>query len=95
MATLTTTNRPHPISDLAAGLTDQTLAILRRAGIRGDSVEMEIEAWHALTDEIHQEFDVPAPPSGDDSFRLCTMIRRAVHRAALRVADQVQPAPMA
>jgi hypothetical protein len=44
--------RAHSVTDLAASLTDSALEALAEAGVRGDSVEMELELWHALTDEL-------------------------------------------
>jgi hypothetical protein len=43
MLQLTHTEPSRPISDLAADLTDLALNLLGKAGIRGDSVEMELE----------------------------------------------------
>jgi hypothetical protein len=43
------------IPDLAASLTDSALEALVDAGARGDSVEMELELWHALTAELERE----------------------------------------
>src|SRR5262245_51260072 len=86
MLTLTRTDRPRPISDLAAGLTDQTLELISRAGVRGDSVEMELETWRALTDELEREYDLRARASAEGNFHLGGVIEQAIHRAALRVA---------
>jgi hypothetical protein len=44
------------VTDLAASLTDSALEALAEAGVRGDSVEMELELWHALTDELQRVF---------------------------------------
>jgi hypothetical protein len=43
------------IADLAAGLTDSALEVLAGAGVRGDSVEMELGLWHALSAELERE----------------------------------------
>src|SRR5262245_41725009 len=92
MLTLTHTETPRTISDLAAGLTDQTLEILHRAGVRGGSVEMELEAWRALTDEIEHEIDLlHTRPSPEDDFGHVGVIEQAIHRAALRVAGAFDP----
>jgi hypothetical protein len=48
-------DQPHSIRDLAAGLTDSALEALTGAGVRGDSVEMELELWHALTAGLERE----------------------------------------
>jgi len=45
-------DQAHSIPDLAAGLTDSALEVLAEAGIRGDSVAMELGLWHALTAEL-------------------------------------------
>ncbi len=91
MLTLTQTDHPRPISDLAAGLTDQTLALLSRAGVRGDSVEMELETWRALTDELEREYDLRSRASDSADFYLHGVIEQAIHRAALRVAGAFDP----
>jgi hypothetical protein len=92
MLTLTHAEPPRPISDLAAGLTDLTLELLSKAGVRGDSVEMELETWRALTDEIEREFDLLETRSSfEDEFNLSGMIQLAVHRAAVRVAGEFDP----
>jgi hypothetical protein len=92
MLTLTHADRPRPISDLAAGLTDLALELLTKAGIRGDSVEMELETWRALTDEIEHEFDLLQKRSSfKDDFHLGSVIELAVHRAAVRVASEFDP----
>jgi hypothetical protein len=92
MLALTHAERPRPISDLAAGLTDLTLEVLSKAGVQGDSVEMELETWRALTDEIEREFDLLETRSSfEDEFNLAGMIQLAVHRAALRVAGEFDP----
>jgi hypothetical protein len=92
MLTLTRPKSPSPISDLAAGLTDLTLELLSKAGVRGDSVEMELETWRALTDEIEREFDLLETRSSfEDEFNLSGMIQLAVHRAAVRVAGEFDP----
>jgi hypothetical protein len=41
--------KAHSVTDLAASLTDSALEALAEAGVRGDSVEMELGLWHALT----------------------------------------------
>jgi hypothetical protein len=43
------------IPDLAANLTDRALEALAGAGVRGNSVEMELELWHALTAALERE----------------------------------------
>jgi hypothetical protein len=43
------------IPDLAASLTDSALEALAEAEVRGNSVEMELELWHALTAELERE----------------------------------------
>lgn len=43
------------IPDLAASLTDSALEALAEAGVRGNSVEMELGLWHALTAELEHE----------------------------------------
>jgi hypothetical protein len=43
------------IPDLAASLTDSALEVLAEAGVQGDSVEMELGLWRALTAELERE----------------------------------------
>jgi hypothetical protein len=45
----TSSNQGPSIPDLAASLTDSALEVLAGAGVRGNSVEMELGLWHALT----------------------------------------------
>jgi hypothetical protein len=92
MATLIQAEQTRPLSDLAAGLTDLALEILTRAGVRGDSVEMELETWRTLTDEIEHEFDLfQTRPSFNKDFSLGGVIEQSIHRAALRVASAFDP----
>lgn len=91
MSILTHADRPRTISDLAAGLTDLALELLGRVGVRGDSVEMELELWRALTTEIEREFDRQRRAPFQDDFHLRGAIEQAVHRAALRVAGAFEP----
>jgi hypothetical protein len=44
----------HSVTDLAASLTDSALEALAETGVRGDSVEMELGLWHALTTELER-----------------------------------------
>jgi len=93
MSIMTQTERPRPISDLAAGLTDLALELLSNAGVPGDSVEMEIETWRALTDEIEHELNLLQTRSSfEDDFSLGGLIELAIHRAVLRVAGEFDPA---
>ena len=86
MFTLTHADRLRPISDLAADLTDQTLELLSRAGVWGDSVAMELETWQALADELEREYDFRVKGSIGGDFHLAGVVEQAIPRAALRVA---------
>jgi hypothetical protein len=86
MLTLEQTESPRPISDLAAGLTDVGLKILSKAGVRGNSVEMELETWRALTEELECELDVGS--AFEPAFSLDCVIDRAIHRALIRVTNE-------
>jgi hypothetical protein len=69
------------INDLAAELTDPALEILAEAGVRGDSVAMELRLWHALADGLEKEVQPQTGgrvPAG--------VLRGVVRRAAVRVA---------
>jgi hypothetical protein len=86
----TLTDQAHPITDLAAGLTDLALEALGPVGRGDDSVEMELELWRALTLELEREmawrcFASPGdvPPGG--------ALEQLVHRAVLRVAAALAP----
>jgi hypothetical protein len=87
MLTLTYPERSRPISDLAAGLTDLALELLGKAGVRGDSVEMELELWRALTAEVEREFDRYRLATSDD-ISVGGVLEHVIHRAALRVAGE-------
>jgi hypothetical protein len=88
MLTLTHPEKPQSISDLAAGLTDLALELLGKAGVQGDSVEMELALWRELANEIEREFGrYRLAPSADDIVPN-GVIEHIVHRAALRVAGE-------
>ncbi len=92
MLTLTHAERPRPISDLAAGLTEMALEILGKAGVRGDSVEMELEAWRVLTEELDHEMDLLRMRSAfEDPVHTGGVIEQALHRAVVRVAVHLDP----
>ena len=48
-------DQAQSIPDLAASLTDSALEALAQAGVRGNSVAIELELWHALTTELERE----------------------------------------
>jgi hypothetical protein len=53
---------------------------------------MELELWHALTDEIERAFDLPrTSPPWEEDFHLGGLLELAVHRAAARVAGEHEP----
>jgi hypothetical protein len=69
------------ITDLAAELTDPALEILAEAGVRGESVAMELGLWHALAEGLEREVRPWAGggvPAG--------VLRGVVRRAAVQVA---------
>lgn len=89
MLTLSRCERREPISDLAAGLTDRTLELLSRAGVRGDSVAIELETWRALADAIERGFErIQTRPAYRRAFHLGALAEAAVRSAAARVARQ-------
>jgi hypothetical protein len=47
-------DKAHSVTDLAASLTDSALEALAETGVRGNSVEMELGLWHALTTELER-----------------------------------------
>jgi hypothetical protein len=75
----------HPASELAAGLTDIALEVLRKAGVDGDSVELELELWRALTAGLEREALLGSRPVAVGSL-LDSTLAQVVHRAALDVA---------
>jgi hypothetical protein len=92
MLTLTHVERPQPISDLAAGLTDLALELLSKTGVRGDSVEMELETWRALTAELERELELLRVRSSvKEDFHLGGVIEQAIHRAVVRVVGTLEP----
>jgi hypothetical protein len=48
-------DRAPSIPDLAAGLTDWALEVLARAGVRGDSIAMELGLWYAFSAQLERE----------------------------------------
>jgi len=89
MLTLTHAERAQPLSDLAAGLTDLALEVLARAGIRGDSIEMELELWRALETGLQREsrWLRGAPRDAE----LTGVLEDVIHRATLDVAGSFAP----
>ena len=91
MTTATRNQVTRPIDDAAAELTDTVLAALAETGLQGDSVEMELDTWQALTAELDREsgrqrrFILDGPPP------LESVVRQIVHRAALHVAGIYAP----
>jgi len=85
MLTLTSPKRRQSSSDLAASLTDLALELLSKAGVRGDSVAMELELWRALTAEIDREF-TRRHPEASHVIPQGGLVERVIHRAALSVA---------
>ena len=90
-------DRDRPIADLAAGLTDLALEALGPAAPGDDSVETELELWHALTLELEREMrwrrfaprDDFAPDGAAEQI-----IRRAVLRVAAELAPRLRPAEL-
>src|SRR5258708_4837964 len=90
-------DQAHPITDIAAGLTDLALEALGPAGAGDDSVETELGLWHALTLELEREMrwrrfaprDDYAPDGAAEQ-----LIRRAVLRVAAELAPRLRPAEL-
>src|SRR5438034_1179402 len=81
-------HQAQSIPDLAARLTDRALEFLRSFRARGDSVELELELWHALTAELKRETrDQGLAPTGG-AAPLDGALKRVVNRATLRVAAE-------
>jgi hypothetical protein len=84
MFTLRPAERTEPLSDLAATLTDLALPVLGKAGVRGDSIEMELELWRALTAGLQRQSARLLDPSG-------IALEDVIHHAALEVAGSFAP----
>jgi hypothetical protein len=83
MATATVPEVNRWTEDVAADLTDAALGALSAAGVRGDSVRMELALWRALTAELDQPSDTGRrSPAG---------VRQVVCQAARRVAAAFAP----
>ena len=78
------------VDDLAARWTDSALEVLNALGIRGSSVEMELESWHTLQDVLRMQ-----PLAGS---KTCVLNPRTLHvheadsfLALLRVTRKFTP----
>jgi len=76
-------------SELAAYLTDAALEVLHKAGIGGDSIEMEVALWLALTASLERESRRQRWVRLADDAPLDAILSDVVHRAALEVAVTV------
>src|SRR5688572_26623241 len=85
------TERNHPTGELAAGLTDLALGVLRKAGVRGDSVEMELELWRALTAGLERELRWGRSTRFATETPLDVLLLQVIHRAVLDVAFSFAP----
>jgi hypothetical protein len=91
MVATTRTGADHRDNDLAAELTDFVLEGLARAGVRGDSVALELALWRALDASLAREsrwqrwtrLGGGSAPDGT--------LAQVVHRAALTVAVAFAP----
>jgi hypothetical protein len=90
MLTLTTAEQTQPLSDLAATLTDLALPVLSKTGIRGDSIEMELELWRALTARLERESAWMLGTS-QSAPELTGVLEDVIHRATLEVAGSFAP----
>jgi hypothetical protein len=84
-----------PTTELAASLTDRALDFLRKTGVRGDSVEMELELWRALSTELEREshWQRRSPMAGQ--FAPDCVTSQVIRRAALEVAAAFAPVGVA
>jgi hypothetical protein len=79
------------VDDLAAHWTEPALEILKSAGIRVISVDMELEAWRTLRKILHSEL------RWQRAFRLSTLVslsavmEQVLRKATLLVADKFAP----
>ena len=86
-------SQPQGVTEVAARLTDHALEFLRSFRPRGDSVEMELELWHALTAELNREMNERHDAAPVDEAPSCSALRKVVDRATLRVAAERSPFP--
>jgi len=89
---MSTVNEMSPLMvDLAASWTDSVLEILKMAGIRNISVDMEVEAWRTLKKVLQCEL------RWQRSFRMSmlasvgTLMEHVLRRAALLVVHKYEP----
>jgi hypothetical protein len=90
MFTLTPVERTEPLSDLAATLTDLALPVLNKAGVRGDSIEMELELWRALTAGLKRQ-SARLLGVSRTTPELPGVLEDVIHRATLEVAGSFAP----
>src|SRR5262245_39917545 len=79
------------VSELAASLTDMALDVLRQAGVEGDSVELELELWRALTARLEREAHWRQHRHMAAVSPLESFLAQTIHRAALEVAAAFAP----
>jgi hypothetical protein len=91
MSNVTYSNPSRPATELAAALTDLALEVLGRAGVAGDSVEMELELWRALTAGLERESRWQHWLGRNGEVPPDSALAQVVHRAALDVATVFTP----
>jgi len=79
------------VDDLAAHWTDAALEILKAAGVRPISVDMELEVWRTLRKVLHSEFRWQRVFRFSTLVSLSTLTEQVVRRAMLLVARRFEP----
>jgi hypothetical protein len=91
MATALPSQRCGQISDLAAGLTDRALELLGAAGVRGDSVAMELQLWRALAAGLRRQSPRLHAAALADDVQLEGLLQNVIRLATLNVARDFAP----
>jgi hypothetical protein len=91
MVATTRTETDRRDSDLAAELTDFVLEGLARAGVRGDSVALELAAWQALDEALSRESRWQRWTRLGGGSPAESVLAHVVHRATLAVAAAFAP----
>jgi hypothetical protein len=82
------------VDELAAHWTDSALEILRAAGVRKMSVDMELEAWRTLKRVLHRELRWQRAFRFSTLVSLSTLREQVLRQAAHLVAEEFEPAAL-
>jgi hypothetical protein len=79
------------VDDLAGHWTEPALEILKAAGIRPISVDMEFEAWRILRELLHAELRWQRAFRFSTLVSLGTVMEQVLRKATLLVAQKFEP----